>query len=142
MFKLIFFKYESYGKPYLSIKYVCFGKLYHRTENQASAAKDNKVKSPAIKLSLSKNSCFWEYGFNIWYKFSLTLQISQNLELFKYFGKRTELKTLELETLNPDRLIWISTVETFNLPLLLGIYLHVIKIRLITNTDKMLYRLD
>ena len=26
----------------------------------------------------------------------------------------TELKTLELDTLNPDRLIRISTVETFN----------------------------
>ena len=56
----------------------------------------------------------------------------------------SELKTLEWDILNPDRLIWVSNVHTFNFFFLLS-FLEiptVIRLRLITKTDTMLYRLD
>ena len=72
------------------------------------------------------------------------LKLFYSLEYYCYSTLSwTELKTLELDTLNPDRLILISTVETFNFlfnPLLLQIshFLQLV-IHLITNTDTMLY---
>ena len=52
--------------------------------------------------------------------------MDQSLIPLSTIQKFPALKTLELDILNPERLIWISTVETFNFlfnPLLLDITL-------------------
>ena len=59
----------------------------------------------------------------------------------------TELKTIELDIFNPDRLILISNANIFYFILIRSgwishFILHVIKICLITNTETTLYRLD
>ena len=55
-----------------------------------------------------------------------------------------ELKTLEWDILNHDRLIWLSNVHTFDFILIILFFdiSTVQKLRLITITDTMLYRWD